>query len=57
MDGTEIIWALIKDNFEQARSHEDYRARTVSLTLTIGSIFIAALAIEGLADKTFDLLG
>ena len=57
MNGTEIIWSLIQDNFEQARSHEDYRARTVNLTLTIGSILVAALAIDGFTDKTIDLFG
>jgi hypothetical protein len=56
-DGTELVWELIKDNFEQARSHEEYREKTVSLTLTVASIFIAALAIDGFAAKTVSLLG
>lgn len=57
MDGVGVTWSLIKDNFEQARSHEELRAKTVSLTLTIGSIFVAALAIDGFASKTIDLFG
>ena len=52
MDGTEIIWSLVQDNFEHARSHEDYRARTVNLTLTVGSILVASLAIEGFSEKS-----
>ena len=47
MSGIEITWELIKDNFEQARSHEEMREKTVTLTMTIASILIAALAIDG----------
>lgn len=57
MDGTNLIWELIKDNFEQARSHEEYRGKTVSLTMTVGSIFLAALAIDGFATKPISLFG
>ena len=57
MEGTELIWALIKDNFEQARSHEEYRARTVGLTLTLGSALVAALALDGFTQKTVTLIG
>lgn len=56
-EGTQLIWELVKDNFEQARSHEEYREKTVSLTLTVASIFIAALAIDGFAAKSVSLVG
>jgi len=46
MDEKDLIWNLIKDNFDQARAHEQYRASTVSLVLTIASILVAILAIN-----------
>jgi hypothetical protein len=57
MDGTSVVWELIKDNFEQARSHEEYREKTVTLTMTIASIFLAALAIDGFASRTITVAG
>lgn len=52
MDPIEFTWELIKDNFEQARSHEEMREKTVTLTMTLASILIAALAIDGFAASS-----
>lgn len=57
MDGNEVIWELIKDNFEQGRSHEEMREKTVTLTITIATILVAALAIESVGKTTLDVFG
>jgi len=50
MDGIEITWELIKENFEQARSHEEMREKTVTLTIAIATILVAVLAIDHVAE-------
>jgi hypothetical protein len=57
MDNIEFTWELIKDNFEQARSHEEMREKTVTLTMTIASVLVASLAIDGFAKSFLYIFG
>jgi len=50
MDEKEIIWGLVKDNFEQARSHERFRADVTKLVLILTGILAAAMSVEGIAE-------
>jgi hypothetical protein len=50
MNESEIVWQLVKDNFEQARAHEQYRANIAALVITLVGILVGTLSITGLGS-------
>lgn len=47
MSEIEVLWQLIKDNFEQARAHETYRADISKLVITLVGILVGTLSVTG----------
>jgi hypothetical protein len=46
MDQADVVWQLVKDNFEQARAHETYRANIATLVITLTGILVGTLSID-----------
>ena len=46
MDQSDVIWQLVKDNFEQARAHESYRANIATLVITLTGILVGSLSVD-----------
>ena len=46
MNEQDVIWQLIKDNFEQARAHEQYRANIATLVITLTGILVGTLSVD-----------
>ncbi|NVK57620.1 MAG: hypothetical protein HWE26_18615 [Alteromonadaceae bacterium] len=44
MNEPEIVWALVKDNFEHARAHETYRSNVTALIVTLSGALLGSLA-------------
>lgn len=47
LDEQIIIWELAKDNFEQARAHERYRANITAIVVSLSGVLAGALSISG----------
>lgn len=46
MNQSDVIWGLAKDNFEQARAHETYRANIATLVITLTGILAGSLSVD-----------
>lgn len=43
MNTEEVMWGLVKDNFEQARAHEQYRANVSMLVVSLTTVLVGIL--------------
>jgi len=48
MNEADVVWHLVKDNFEQARAHEQYRASISTLVITLTGILVGTFSITSL---------
>ena len=46
MDQSDVVWQLVKDNFDQARAHESYRANIATLVITLTGILVGTLSVN-----------
>ncbi|HEY3304927.1 MAG TPA: hypothetical protein VGL70_15490 [Candidatus Binatia bacterium] len=51
MAEADVLWQLIKDNFEQARAHETYRADISKLVITLAGILVGTLSVTGVTPR------
>src|SRR4051812_48122299 len=51
MTDSEVVWELIKDNFEQGRAHEKYRADIVKLVITLTGILVGTFSLKDLGSQ------